>query len=98
MDTVFVEGIQSLMLDGNALAGLLQELFDAEMTVAPIECASCGHNGEMGGLWAFVESPGYILRCPDCQNIIMRIAVTPQQVFLDARGAIYLCIPKRSHR
>jgi hypothetical protein len=95
MDTVFVEGIQSLMLDGNALAGLLHELFEAEMTVAPVECATCGRYGEMGSLWAFIESPGYILRCPGCQNIIMRIAVTPQQVYVDARGAAYLCIPKR---
>ncbi len=95
MDTVFVEGIQSLMLDGNALAGLLHELFEAEMTVAPVECATCGRYGEMGSLWAFVESPGYILRCPGCQNIIMRVAVTPQQVYVDARGAAYLCIPKR---
>ncbi len=95
MDTVFVEGIQSLMLDGNALAGLLHELFEAEMTVAPVECATCGRYGEMGSLWAFIESPGYILRCPGCQNIIMRIAVTPQQVYVDVRGAAYLCIPKR---
>jgi hypothetical protein len=94
MDTVFVEGIQSLMLDGNALAGLLHELFEAEMTVAPVECATCGRHGEMGSLWAFIESPGYILRCPGCQNIVMRIAVTPQQVYVDARGAAYLCIPK----
>jgi hypothetical protein len=95
MDTVFVEGTQSLMLDGNALAGLLYELFYAEMTVAPVECATCGRLGEMGSLWAFVESPGYILRCPGCQNIIMRISMTPEQVFVDARGAAYVCIPKR---
>ncbi len=95
MDTVFVEGAQSLMLDGNALAGLLHELFFAEMTIAPVECANCGRHGEMGSLWAFVETPGYVLRCPDCQNIIMRITVTPDQIYLDARGAAYLRIPKR---
>jgi hypothetical protein len=94
MDTVFVEGIQSLMLDGNALAGLLHELFNTEMTVAPVECASCGRYGEMGSLWAFIETPGYILRCPGCQNIIMRITVTPEQAYVDARGATFLCIPK----
>jgi Family of unknown function (DUF6510) len=83
------------MLDGNAMAGLLYELFDVEMTVAALECASCGRYGEMGSLWAFMESPGYILRCPTCQNIILRITVTPDQVYLDARGAAYLRIPKR---
>jgi hypothetical protein len=95
MDTVFVEGAQSLMLDGNALAGLLHDLFYAEMTDAAVECANCGRHGEMGSLWAFVESPGYVLRCPDCQSIVMRIAVTPEQVYLDARGAAYVCVPNR---
>ncbi len=85
----------SLMLDGNALAGMLQELFAMEMTIAPVECATCGRLGELGSLWAFAESPGYILRCPGCQNIVVRMAVTPAAVFLDARGAAYLRIPRR---
>ena len=87
----------SLMLDGNALAGLLQEVFASEMTVAPVECASCGREGEIGSLWAFIESPGYILRCPACQHIILRMVVTPDRIYLDARGAVFLCIPTRVH-
>ena len=97
MDTLVFDDTISLMLDGNALAGLLHELFDVEMTIAPVECAACGRQGELGSLWAFAESPGYILRCPGCQNIIMRITVTTDEVFLDARGAAYLRIPKRTN-
>ncbi len=97
MDWMPSEDIQSRMLDGNALAGLLHDLFDVEMTIASVECVSCGRLGEMGSLWAFVESPGYILRCPDCQNIILRMTVTPDEVFLDGRGAAYLRIPRRDH-
>ena len=33
---------QALWLDGNALAGLLQELFATELTDAPRSCGSCG--------------------------------------------------------
>ncbi len=94
MDMGTLEEAQSLMLDGNAMAGLLHKLFDAEMTIAPVECASCGRLGELGSLWAFVETPGYVMRCPGCQNIILRITVTPGEVYLDARGAAYLCIPR----
>jgi hypothetical protein len=94
MESILVEEDIALMLDGNAMAGILHELFDVEMTVADVECASCGRHGEMGSLWAFVESPGYVLRCPACGNIVMRLAVTPRQVYLDARGAVYLRIPK----
>ncbi len=36
-----------------------------------------------------------ILRCPACHNIILRLAVTPEAVNLDARGAAYLRIPRR---
>ena len=95
MDNVLFEDTFSLMLDGNALAGMLHELFDVEMTVAPVECATCGRNGELGSLWAYAETPGFVLRCPGCQNIIMRMTVTPREVYLDARGAAYLRIPKR---
>ena len=95
MEIGMVEESQSLMLDGNAMAGMLHVLFDTEMTVAPVECASCGRVGELGSLWAFVESPGYVMRCPGCQNIILRMAVTPTEVFLDARGAAFMCIPNR---
>jgi hypothetical protein len=89
------EDTRSLMLDGNALAGLLHELFDAEMTLAPVECAQCGRIGEIGSLWAFTESPGFVLRCPACQGIVMRMTLTPNEVFLDTRGAAYLCIPRK---
>ncbi len=96
MDNMLFDETVSLMLDGNALAGLLHELFDVEMTIAPTECATCGRVGELGSLWAFTESPGYVLRCPGCQNIVMRMTVTNDQIYLDARGAAYLRIPKRS--
>ena len=95
MKPVFVDVTQSLMVDGNALAGLFNDLFAMEMTMAPVECAACGRFGEIGSLWAFIESPGYVLRCPDCQNIVMRMTVTDDQIYLDARGAAYLRIPRR---
>jgi hypothetical protein len=95
MEDILVEETQSFMLDGNALAGLLYELFNVEMTIAHIECGTCGRKGEIGSLWAYMESPGYVLRCPGCKNVILRMTVTPQQIYLDARGAAYLRIPKR---
>jgi hypothetical protein len=95
VDSLLIEENKSFMLDGNAMAGLLHELFDVEMTVASVVCGNCGRHGEMGSLWAFMESPGYVLRCPGCQHIIMRLTVTPGQVYLDARGAAYLRIPMR---
>jgi uncharacterized Zn finger protein len=79
-----------LMLDGNATAGLLYEIFGVEMTASPTECAHCGNQGEIGDLLAFTQGPGIILRCPACGNVTLRIVQTPEAIFLDARGAVYL--------
>lgn len=81
---------RALMLDGNAAAGMLQEIFSLEMTASPTECAHCGNQGELGGLLAFTQSPGIVLRCPACMNTVLRLVETPQAFFLDARGAVYL--------
>jgi hypothetical protein len=79
-----------LMLDGNAAAGVLQEIFALEMTSSPTECANCGREGELGSLMAFTQSPGIVLRCPACEQVLIRIVRTPDATYLDARGAVYL--------
>lgn len=84
---------RALMLDANAAGGLLYEIFAAEMTVSPAECAHCGRQGPIGSLLAFVRGSGVVLRCPACENIVLRVARTPDRIYLDARGAAYLCIP-----
>ena len=81
---------RDLMLDGNAAAGLLQEIFSLEMTASPTECANCGRQGEVGTLLAFTRSPGAVLRCPACEQVMIRIVETPDAIYLDARGAVYL--------
>ena len=94
METLPVDENLALMVDGNALAGLLNEIFDEEMTAAPVECASCGREGEIGSLWAFTENPGFVLRCPACHNIILRMVLAPGKIYIDARGAAYLVVPR----
>src|SRR5437667_8663927 len=81
---------RELMLDGNAVAGLLQEIFAMEMTASPTECANCGRQGELGTLLAFTQAPGAVLRCPACEQVMIRIVATPDAIYFDARGAIYL--------
>ena len=81
---------RELMLDANATAGLLFEIFGVEMTVSPTECANCGNEAEIGTLLAFTQGPGIILRCSACENVVLRIVQTPEAIYLDARGAVYL--------
>jgi len=81
---------RALMLDGNAAAGMLHEIFGLEMTANPTRCAHCGNVGQVGMLWAFIQAMGTVLRCPACGNVILRIVETPHAIYLDAQGAAYL--------
>ena len=81
---------RELMLDANAAAGLLYDIFGVEMTASHTECANCGNESEMGTLIAFTHGPGIVLRCSACENVMIRIVQTPDAIHLDARGAVYL--------
>ena len=81
---------RELMLDANATAGLLYEIFGVEMTASPTECVNCGNEGEIGELLAFTQGPGIVLRCSACESVVLRIVQTPGAIYLDARGAVYL--------
>ncbi len=85
----------ALMLDGNAVSGLLMEIFSIEMTISPAQCNHCGTVGEMGSLLAFMHGSGVVLRCPVCESIIMRIVQSPDSTYLDMRGATYLRLARR---
>ena len=79
-----------LMLDGNAVAGLLQEVFGAEMTPAPAQCGHCGQVSSVGALLVFGDGMGAVLRCPSCKNMMMRISQRPGDALLEMQGVRYL--------
>jgi Family of unknown function (DUF6510) len=90
MDETNGELDAALVVDGNAVAGLLQEVFASEMTVPLTECAGCGREDQVGGLMAFTRGPGVVIRCPACRAVMVRMTETPSAVYLDARGVTYL--------
>ena len=54
------------VVDGNAVAGVLSEIFRAEMTVTITTCATCGDTRPVGALRAYLDAPGVVLRCASC--------------------------------
>jgi uncharacterized Zn finger protein len=58
-------------LDGNAIAGLLQDVFSSEMTTAAGTCATCGSARILAELVVYLQAPGTVVRCPVCGNIMM---------------------------
>ena len=83
------------VLDGNALGGALEALFGADMTAVPGRCAHCGTMSMVGQLRAYVRAPGSVLRCPVCQEVVIRLVETDEAIYVDARGAAYLRIARR---
>jgi hypothetical protein len=65
-------------LDGNAIAGLLVDLFGAEMTTATGECAHCGAVAQVAELVVYLRAPGTVVRCRTCESVVM--------VLVDVRG------------
>jgi hypothetical protein len=80
------EGVCST-LDGNAVGGLLREVFAFEATVARTTCAACARMVPMGELRLYAIELGAILRCPSCDEVVVRIGRTPRGLRLDLRGA-----------
>jgi recombinational DNA repair protein (RecF pathway) len=77
--------MDELMLDGNAVAGLLQEVFLAEMTTAVGTCGSCGTPGPVGAVYVY-RGAGIVLRCPHCRNTLAKIVKNDSRVWIDLRG------------
>jgi hypothetical protein len=61
----------ALMVDGNALAGELSEVFSQEMTVARVACGGCGAVEQLGADHAYIQAPGMVLRCFHCDNVLL---------------------------
>ena len=75
------------VLDGNAAAGALREVFAADVTTAEIECDTCGASGAVGALRYYAAPMGVVLRCPNCTAILLRAVRTPHGRWLEMRGA-----------
>ena len=74
-------------LDGNAAGGLLREVFAFDATAARITCAGCATMVPMGELRLYAIELGAILRCPSCDEAVVRIGRTPRGLWLDLRRA-----------
>jgi hypothetical protein len=73
--------MDDLMLDGNAFAGALAEIFTAEMTTAIGTCSQCGSSQEMGSVHAY-QGAGIVLRCPRCDGVLVKIVKAESQVWI----------------
>ena len=74
---------EDVHVDGNAIGGVLMELFGREMTDAHGCCASCGRVHQVAEMMVF-RGMGDVVRCPSCGNVVI-VAVT-----IHARTRVHL--------
>ena len=73
-------------LDGNAIGGLLLEVFGAEMTTATGVCAHCGAEGQVAELVVYLRAPGTVVRCRSCAGVLIVLVEVRGVVCVDLRG------------
>jgi hypothetical protein len=77
-------------LDGNAAGGDLGEIFALDVTAATGQCIGCGRVAPVATALAFRDAPGLVLRCPGCDEVLIRVVSAPGRTWLDVRGLAYL--------
>ena len=73
-------------LDGNAIGGLLQEVFGTEMTNATGMCATCGVAGPVAECVVYLRAPGTVVRCRNCGYVLMVLVKVRGMNCVDLQG------------
>ena len=63
-----------MALDGNAIGGLLEEVFGTDMTDAEATCAACGAVSPVAETVVYLRGPGTVVRCRTCSGVLMVIS------------------------
>ena len=78
--------MDDLKLDGNAAAGILQEIIAVEVTAARGTCDGCGAVEAVGAVAVYARGPGTVLRCTHCDSVLAKVVTDGERVWADLRG------------
>jgi hypothetical protein len=73
-------------IDGNGAAGVLGTVFAFETTTAVSVCGGCAAERPLAELVVYMGGPGAVLRCRDCEQVMIRVAELGDRVVVDLRG------------
>ncbi|QLY34420.1 hypothetical protein H0264_15620 [Nocardia huaxiensis] len=91
--TYAAETGEDLHLDGNVLAGMLSEIFTADLTGCGCRCGACGVVEPLARALVYVRCPGTVVRCPHCTAVVLRVTTTPTGRWLDFGVGASICLP-----
>ena len=76
----------STALDGNAIGGLLLEVFGRELTAETGVCAACHATAPVAELAVYLRAPGTVVRCRSCDAVLMVLVTVRGVTCVDLRG------------
>jgi len=77
-------------LDGNGAAGALSEVFAVDVTAARGECAGCGNVAALAEARVFMDAPGLVIRCRNCENVLLVLVRGKDRSWLGVQGLAWI--------
>jgi uncharacterized Zn finger protein len=65
--------MEDFTVDGNALAGALEQYMGRDMTAERGTCGHCGRDCLIAELVVYPKAPSPVARCPHCGDVVMVI-------------------------
>jgi DNA-directed RNA polymerase subunit RPC12/RpoP len=84
--------VESVIVDGNAVAGMLSEVLRGEATLLQLTCGSCGTGSILAEALVELDEVGAIVRCRSCTHTMLTLLRTPEGVTLRI-GRLELAFP-----
>jgi len=78
--------MDDLTLDGNAIGGMMMELFGTEMTTAVVTCDNCGAVSQVAELAVYRPGLGTVVRCRACDAVLMALVRIRDVTCVDLQG------------
>jgi len=74
-------------VDGNAIGGLLTDVFGRDTTTVSGRCGECGAENVVAALRVY-RAAGVVVRCPTCEAVLMRVVAGRDELWIDLGGLL----------
>jgi DNA-directed RNA polymerase subunit RPC12/RpoP len=74
-------------VDGNAIGGILMDVFGRDLTDVSGRCRDCGTENYVGALLVY-RAAGVVVRCPACGAVLMKLVEAGDRVWVDLGGLL----------
>jgi len=74
-------------VDGNAIGGLLSDVFGRDATDVSGRCGNCGAENAVAALRVY-RAAGFVVHCPSCEAVLLRVVVARDELWVDLGGLL----------